>query len=266
VSNVRRLLEADAVTFSYGQSPVLRGVDVRLDAGEVVGLIGPNGSGKSTLIKVLLGQLRAGGKVQWEGKELNVWRGRELAKRVAYLPQSPTWDVEHRVKDVLRLGRAPYWSAFGIESSRAGEVVERVARQLGLIELMGRRMDELSGGQRQRVFVGRCLVQEPVAMLLDEPNTFLDIRHQVEMGALLKRLAKENQVGVLMASHDLNLAGAITDRMMLLSEGRVMASGNPDEVLRAEFLSAAYGVAMERVDRGRGAAPVVVPVVEDMLS
>ncbi len=254
------LLRATGVTFAYDASPVLRGVDVTLDAGEVVTLIGPNGSGKSTLIKALLGQLKGGGNIAWDGKDLSLWRRRELARRVTYLPQSPSWDVEHRVKDVLRLGRAPYWSAFGIESERDGEVVESIARQLSLIDLMNRRMDELSGGQRQRVFVGRCLVQEPAAMLLDEPNTFLDVRHQVELASLLRKLAEEKQVGVLMASHDLNLAGQMADRMILLHNGQSIANGTPDAVLRPEYLSEAYGVAMERIDRGAAAPPVVMPV------
>jgi iron complex transport system ATP-binding protein len=257
---MKELLRATGLTFAYDATPVLREVDITLAAGEVVTLIGPNGSGKSTLIKALLGQLKADGSIAWEGKELSNWRHKELAQKVTYLPQNPSWDVEHRVKDVLRLGRAPYWSAFGIESKRDGEVVENIARQLSLMDLMNRRMDELSGGQRQRVFVGRCLVQEPAAMLLDEPNTFLDVRHQVEMGSLLRNLAQEQQVGVLMASHDLNLAGIIADRMILLHNGKSIANGTPDAVLRPEFLSEAYGVKMERIDRGPAAPPVVMPV------
>jgi iron complex transport system ATP-binding protein len=115
---------------------------------------------------------------------------------VAYLPQSPSYEPEQRVAEALRLGRAPYWGAFGIESTRDAQVVGEVARLLALDDLLARRMDELSGGQRQRVFVGRCLVQEPRALLLDEPNTFLDLRHQVELSQLLRRLARERQVPI----------------------------------------------------------------------
>src|SRR5204863_2343542 len=123
--------------------------------------------------------------------------------------------------EVLRLGRAAYWGAFGIESPRDAEIVREIATLLELGDLLNHRMDELSGGQRQRVFVGRCLVQEPAAMLLDEPSTFLDLRHQVELCALLKKLSRERNIGVLMASHDLNLAGGFCDRLMLLHDGAI---------------------------------------------
>ncbi|MGE5610441.1 MAG: ABC transporter ATP-binding protein [Bacillota bacterium] len=259
------LLQARDVEFAYGERAVLRKVSMSLAAGEIVALLGPNGSGKSTLIKCLLGHLRAKGDIQWEGRALGAWRRRELARRVAYLPQSPVWEAEQTVLEVMRLGRSPYWQAFGIESARDVAVVKEVSGLLGLDELHGRRMDEISGGQRQRVFLGRCLIQEPRAMLLDEPNTFLDLRHQVEMSQLLRKLARERSIGVLMASHDLNLAAGFADRLVLLQEGTIVANGTPCEVLQADLLERVYGVAMERVERGQGKTPVMVPVVEGEL-
>lgn len=246
------------VSFRYDATPVLESVRVELRAGELVALLGPNGSGKSTLIKVLIGHLR--GDVSWEGKPIETWSRRELARCVAYLPQSPAWEGEQLVADVLRLGRAPYWGAFGVESARDVEVVARIADMLELSSLLGRRMDEISGGQRQRVFLGRCLVQEPRGMLLDEPNTFLDLKHQVELGELLRRLVAERGMGILMASHDLNLAGMVADRVYLLSSGKVAAAGRPGEVLRPGVLEGVYGVRMEVVERAGGRA-VVVPVM-----
>src|SRR5436190_21818696 len=189
------LLTASSITFAYGDAPVLRGVDVTLAAGEVVALLGPNGSGKSTLIRTLLGHLRASaGSIAWDGRPIERWRRRDLAKRVAYLPQAPTYDPQQTVADVLRLGRAAYWTAFGIESPRDATVVADVARTLGLTDFVDRPIDSLSGGQRQRVFVGRCLAQEPAALLLDEPSTFLDLRYQVELCQLLQNLARTKQL------------------------------------------------------------------------
>jgi iron complex transport system ATP-binding protein len=252
------LLSADNLWFSYGERAALRGVSMTLAPGEVVALIGPNGSGKSTLLRLLAGHLRGAGEIRWDDRDIHRWRRRELARRVAYLPQMPTHDPQHRVIDVLRVGRAPYWSAFGIESPRDGQIVTRVAGQLELVDLLYRHMDSLSGGQRQRVFIGRCLAQEPAAMLLDEPNTFLDLRHQVELLTLLRKLTREHSIGVLMASHDLNLAGGFVDRMTLLSEGQPAASGTAAQVMTESLISKVYGLEMQQIDRGAG-APVLIP-------
>jgi iron complex transport system ATP-binding protein len=186
---------------------------------------------------------------------LKHWRRKELARVVAYLPQAPAADAEQRVADVLRTGRAPYWGAFGIESERDVQVVGEVAQLLSLNDLLDRQMQELSGGQRQMVFIGRCLAQEPRALLLDEPNTYLDLKHQVELLRALKNLARERKIGVLMASHDLNLAAAFSDRLVLLEKGVIAAHGTPMEVLRADLLSRVYDVNVQISD-GR-----VFPVV-----
>jgi iron complex transport system ATP-binding protein len=255
------LLDARDIFFAYGDAPVLRGASLTLGAGEVVTLLGPNGSGKSTLIRALLGQLSAAGAVAWDGQPLAGWRRRDLARVVAYLPQSPAFEPEQTVLDVLRLGRAPYWGAFGVESRRDAEVVAGVAGMLHLNELLPRRVEQLSGGQRQRVFVGRCLAQEPRALLLDEPSTFLDLRHQVELLQLLRRLARERGVGVLLASHDLNIAASLSDRLILLHDGAVAACGTPADVFDPALMERVYGVAMDRIDRGPGRAPALLPRV-----
>ena len=259
----RPLLAATGLSFSYGDRAVLRDVSLTLSPGQVVALLGPNGSGKSTLLRVLLGQLHPPqpGVVRWDGRPVEHWPRRDLARRVAYLPQSPTAEPGQTVADVLRLGRSPYWGAFGLESPRDVEVVGSVAKLLSLHDLLDRPLDELSGGQRQRVFVGRCLAQEPAALLLDEPTTFLDLRHQVELLRLLRRLAQDRSVAVLMASHDLNLAAALADRAVLLDEGRVAAEGTPESVLEPETLTRVYGVRMERVTTPGGGVPFVFPAV-----
>ncbi len=254
------LMDAKNLLFAYGDRAVLRDVRISLAPGEVVALIGPNGSGKSTLIKSLLGHLPARGDVTWEGKPLGAWQRRELAKLVGYLPQSPAFDPQQRVVDALRLGRAPYWGAFGLESEQDVDVVRRTIEQLRLGEWTTRRMDEISGGQRQLVYLARALIQEPRALLLDEPNTYLDLRHQVELGQLMRRLARERALGLLVASHDLNLAAAFADRLVLLQEGSVVADGSPEHVLEPELLTQVYRVRMERIARS-GKPPVLVPEV-----
>jgi iron complex transport system ATP-binding protein len=255
------ILSADNITFAYGDRPALRGVSISLASGEIVTLLGPNGSGKSTLIKVLLGHLQGEGSINWEGRSLMSWSRRELARRVAYLPQAPLFDAQQTVREVLHLGRAPYWVAFGLESQHDLEVVERIAQSLDLNELLTRRMDELSGGQRQRVFLARCLIQEPVALVLDEPSTFLDLKHQVELMHLLRKLSQEKNIAVIMASHDLNLSAAGADRLVLLHDGEVVANGSPNDVLNPELLSKVYAVPMERLTRDANRTPIVVPLL-----
>jgi ABC-type cobalamin/Fe3+-siderophores transport system ATPase subunit len=251
------ILSASDVSFSYGDRPALQNVSVSLQAGEIVTIIGPNGSGKSTLIKALLGHLPAGREIRWQEKSLADWRLRDLSRVVAYLPQSPRHDPGQTVLDVLRLGRAARWGAFGLESSADERIAREVAHTLNLDDVLDRTMDQMSGGQRQRVFIGRCLTQEPSALLLDEPNTFLDLRHQIELWQILRKLAREKSLAVLVASHELNIAGAFADRMILLHEGRIIANGSPNEVLQPDVLSPVYGVPLAR--HGDATHPVVVP-------
>jgi iron complex transport system ATP-binding protein len=262
---VNRLLQTANLGFTYAGSKVeaLRDVNLRLFPGEVIALIGPNGSGKSTLIKLLIGALRGVGEINWDDKPIATWPRRDLARHVAYLAQSPVYEPSQTVLEVMRLGRAPYWRLFGIESTRDAEVVHEIAERVGLKDLLRRGMDQISGGQRQMVFVARCLVQEPKAILLDEPNTFLDLRHQVELMSLLRKLAHEQGVGVLMASHDLNLAAAGADQLILLDRGVVVTDGKPEQVLDPEILTRVYGVAMDRIER-EGRSPVLLPRIANL--
>lgn len=241
------LLTAANLTFAYTATPVVRDVSLALDAGQVIALLGPNGSGKSTLIKLLLGDLRPAGEIAWDGLAIGKWARRDLAKRIAYLPQSPTADPQSRVIDVLRLGRAAHWGAFGVESPKDAKVIAETAALLELADLLTRPIDTLSGGQRQRVFVGRCLAQQPRALLLDEPGTYLDLKHQVELLQLLRRLANEQQLAVLLASHDLNLAGQYADGLVLMHEGAIAARGDRDAVLQPELLQRVFGLPMDRI-------------------
>lgn len=241
------LLTATNLSFAYSARPVLHDVSIDLSPGRVVALIGPNGSGKSTLIKLLCGLLHGSGEIMLRNQPLRRWRRRLLARTVAYLPQSPTYEPADRVGEVLRLGRACYWTAFGLETDHDLATVSRIAELLELKDLLDRRMDQLSGGQRQRVFIGRCLVQEPAILFLDEPNTYLDLKHQVDLLKLLQTLAHDHHLAVLMASHDINLAGAFADQLMLLSEGRLTARGRADEVLQPALISQAYGVEMIQI-------------------
>ena len=257
------LLSVDRLGVSLSGRAVLRDVALSLAAGEVVALIGPNGGGKSTLLKSIVRQRVAGrstvvGDIRWDGRPLKRWSGKALARRVAMLPQHPSCDETDRVADVLRQGRSGRWGWFGLETPGDEAVVRRVAGLMQVDDLLERKIGTLSGGQRQRVFVGRCLVQEPAALLLDEPGTFLDLRHQLDLHRLLHRLARRERLGVLIASHDLNLAAMFADWMILLHDGVVRAAGPPGEVMQPAVLSAAYEVPLKRLTTDDGRV-VVIP-------
>jgi len=245
------ILRVNDVTAGYGRAVVLREVSLSLDAGEILAIVGPNGSGKSSLLKVALGSvLPSSGSVIWLDRALAGWSRRELAQRVAYLPQGPSSLPGQRVADVVASGRSPYWGAFGVESPRDRQATAEAAELLGLGEWMDRDIATLSGGQRQRVFIARCVAQtlggpmaQPAgAILLDEPDTYLDLRHIAELSGILRVLARRRGLGILLASHDLNLAAGLADRMVLLAEGAIVASGPPAEVMRPEVVELAYGV------------------------
>jgi iron complex transport system ATP-binding protein len=241
------VLTATDLSFSYGRRPVLSGVSLSLGKGELVTLLGPNGSGKSTLLRVLLHHLRpSDGAVDWFGRDVRRWKPREFARRVAYLPQSPTAGPADTVLDTIRLGRSPHLSTLGLESADDMRVVRETADLLALGDLLGEPLSHLSGGQRQRVFLARALAQRPEALLLDEPTTYLDLRHQLDLLRLLRRLATETGLAVLMSGHDLNLAGAFSDRVLLLADGRAAGWGPPAEVLTPELLSTVYQTKMTR--------------------
>lgn len=238
------LLDAGPLNFSYADRPVLRDVSLSLREGELTVLLGPNGSGKSTLLRLLAGHLPTNDRILWNDRSLDAYPRRDLAKLIAYLPQFPTAPEHQTVADTLRTGRIPYLSPFGLESQSDLDAITHVATLLHLTDLLDRPLDELSGGQRQRVFIARCLAQQPRALLLDEPATFLDLKHHVDLLALLRRLADEQRLSILLASHDLNLPSSYADRLHLLHDGATAASGAPAELLQPDLLSRVYGVPM----------------------
>jgi iron complex transport system ATP-binding protein len=254
------LLSMQNIAVTRGKARVLDGVSLSLSSGTLTALIGPNGSGKTTLLRAAMELIPATGSVAWNDVELSRYRRAELSQLVAYLPQGSTWLPGQTVEATLRSGRAIRAGPFGFESALDVQVVQELAERLLLTDLLARPMSSLSGGQQQRVLLGRCLAQQPKALLLDEPATFLDLRFQVEVYSLVRDLVRRDGLGVLMASHDLNLAGEFADQVVLLREGKVVASGEPSQVIRAHILSDVFGVKMAELRDGRGRY-VVAPVV-----
>ena len=244
----RALLEALGVSFSYRDQGVLDGVDFAVSSGELVALVGPNGAGKTTLLKILAGLLKA------QSGTLHAPEPR--AKRVAYLAQSESLPLEWTALEVVRLGRVPHQGLWGA-STRADEIaVQNALEVTQTAEFSNRRLESLSGGERQRVALARALAQQPQLLLLDEPTNHLDVTHGAALLRVLRTLALEG-LGVMLVLHDLNLA-ALCDRVVLLHNGRITASGAPSAVLEPDILEAAYGAGLERVVLSSGRV-VVVP-------
>jgi iron complex transport system ATP-binding protein len=255
------ILVAEQVRFGYGARAVLDGIDLAVGPGEIVGLIGPNGAGKSTLVRALAGIVRPGrGVVRLDGRPLADWTRVERARRIALVPQDPRVEFPYTVLEVALMGRAPHLSALALPRGRDLDIVRGVLERLEVADLEARRIDELSGGERQRVFLARALAQQPAVLLLDEPTTHLDLRHQTGLHDVARQRCRQDGLGVLSVLHDLNLAAAYCDRLVLLAGGRVVCSGPPADVLDPVTLERAFGT---RVWVGRHAitgAPVVLPL------
>ena len=227
-------------------------VDLEVERGECFVLVGPNGAGKTTLLRTLAGLLRpTTGSVAWEGRPLAALSRRELARHLAYVPQIRPARVPLTVEDVVTLGRYPYLAPLQWAPGEADRAA--VDRALALVEieaLRGRRVDELSGGERQAVWIAAALAQEAPVLVLDEPTTHLDPRHQRDVAALLRRLKREAGRTVVIATHDLNLASQLGDRLLALAGGRALACGPPAEILRPELLARLFAAPFEIVRGG----------------
>lgn len=237
------MLAVRALRAGYGDREVLRGVDLDAAAGEVVGLIGPNGCGKTTLLRAITGLVPLrGGAISIGGDDIAGLGGRELARRVAVVPQGPRLPAGYTVRDITVMGRTAHLGFLQQESSADFAKADAALALTGASHLAGRLVDELSGGERQNAVIARALAQETPLLLLDEPTANLDIGHQVAVAALMRRLAAERGLAIVAAIHDLTLAGLYCDRLVLLREGIVLAIGAPSEVLSRESLIATYGI------------------------
>ncbi len=237
-----RLLAEDLI-LGYGQRPVLQGLNLSLDDGEVLGLLGPNGAGKTTLLRALAGLLAPRrGRVRLDGQDLSRLDRRARARLLGWVPQreSAAWSLT--VREMVQLGRAPHRGWFLPFTAEDRRIVDESLARTGLTDLQSRPVNTLSGGEFQRVLLARALAQRPRVLLLDEPTASLDIHHQIDILDRVQQLAQAEGLAVAMAIHDLNLAARYCSRVVLLRGGQVWSSGPPQEVLTPENLHAVFGV------------------------
>lgn len=232
---------------------VLRGLDLEVEAGELVALLGPNGSGKTTLLRAIAGTLpRDTGSATILGRELDTWSRVALARRVAVLPQSLVLPDGFRVAELVEMGRAPHAARWFGSSSEDADAVERALLDADALDLAERHADELSGGERQRVLVAMALAQQPELLLLDEPTLHLDIAHQAALLASVARLRARRGLTVIAVLHDLNLAAAYVPRVAVLGGGRIAADGAPASVLHPALVRELFGAAVDEARTADG--------------
>ncbi len=231
-----------------GDREVVRGVDLEVEAGSWVTIIGPNGAGKTTLLRALLDLVGASGHREVAGRNLAEIDGRERARLMALVPQIPEMPPAMRVTDYLLLGRTPHLGMLGVESAEDLAIVGDVLAQLDLEQLADRPLAQISGGERQRAVIGRALVQQVQLLFLDEPTSALDLGHQQDVLELIESLRHEHGLTIISTMHDLNLAGDFADRLVLLADGRVEATGSPETVLDPAVLGATFGTAVDVIE------------------
>jgi len=245
------------LSFSYGSRTILEDLNLIVGDSEVLSLVGPNGSGKTTMIKCIDRILKPKGSILLNGgRDLQSLSRQEVAKYIGYVPQSTTSVLTTTVFDTILMGRKPHmgWRV-------ADEDIDRVVEMIKLLhveEFALKDFSELSGGQKQRVLIARALCQEPEVLLLDEPTSNLDIKHQLEVMETIRSLVKRTGVSAVMAIHDLNLASRYSDTLVMLKGGKVYAIGDPFSLLTKENIRSIFGVeavVMKDLDR-----PYVVPI------
>jgi iron complex transport system ATP-binding protein len=259
VSSADPALSLIDIHAGYASIEALRGVDLSVRSGEVVGLVGPNGCGKTTLVRVASRTLRpSAGGVRITGLDPYALSGREAARLVAVVPQDVIPAFPFSVLEFVLMGRTPYISRWGAGADEDWAKTREALAAVGVQHLAERSMAELSGGERRRVVLAQALAQDAPVLLLDEPTTHLDIRHVVEVHRLVRELADARNTAVLAVLHDLTLAAAVCDRLVVMADGRVVAVGAPQDVITRELLRSVYGVTADVDVSPATGRPIVV--------
>jgi iron complex transport system ATP-binding protein len=263
---VSALLRADNVSFGYargnaGLLAVLHEVSLSIPRGGLVGILGPNGSGKTTLLRLLSGTRRPlSGRVLLDGRSLDRYSRREIARRIAVVPQETELAFEYTVLEIVLMGRHPHLGLFELEGPADIAIARDMLQATGTAALENRPFSTLSGGEKQRVVIAAALTQASEILLLDEPTASLDLAYQLEVATLLTELNRNRSVTIAVSTHDLNLAASICRELVMVKEGRVIAHGATHDVLTSENVRRLYGVDADVRAHDPSGHLVVVPI------
>jgi ABC-type cobalamin/Fe3+-siderophores transport system ATPase subunit len=255
------MLKIQNISVFYYQRQILFGIDLNVALGEVVALIGPNGAGKSTLIRAVSGVIPIrSGNIRTNGDHFNTLNPIQRARYIATVPQAVMLPPAYTVWETVLFGRTPYLNFLGQFSEKDKERARFALERVHALNLLERRVGELSGGEQQRVLLARALCQSTPILLLDEPTAHLDLQYQVSLLQLVHELAHKDNLAVLIALHDLNLAARYADRVALMVAGQLQAVGNPREVLQSEVISHAYCLPVQVVEHPFMDTPLILPL------
>ncbi len=253
-------LSTESLTLAYGDRTIVEGLDLVIPPGRITAIVGANGCGKSTLLRALARLISPReGQVVLDGKALHGRPTKEIARTLGLLPQRPIAPEGIAVADLVGRGRHPHHKLLARWSSHDYEVVARALASTGIQDLADRSVDELSGGQRQRAWIAMALAQETDILLLDEPTTFLDVAHQVEVLDLLTDLNVERGTTIVMVLHDINLAARYSDHLFAVDSGRIVASGAPRDVVTSELIRDVFALDALFVSDPVSGSPIVLP-------
>jgi len=229
------------LSHKYEKNEILKNISFNIEKGSFFIIIGPNGSGKTTLLKNIAGMEKfSNGNISILEKNLKKYSTRELAKKIAFVPQTVSLDFPFSVFEIVRMGRSPHLGLLGSESDSDIQTIKKAMKFTDIEHLAKRKIHQLSGGECQRTSIARAICQEPQIMLLDEPTAALDIGHQTKIMDLMEKLKKEQGMTIIMISHDVNLAALYADNILVLKDGEVISQGNPKDVITYETLEIAY--------------------------
>lgn len=243
----------------YGDKHVLKDIHFSIKQGESIGIIGPNGSGKTSLLELLAGVAKPkAGHVYYQGQNIKHYAKKEFAQSVAVLQQEALPAIDFTVRQIVEMGRYPYQNWLGEEKTDVSEFIDQIMEKMGLTSLAHRELSHLSGGERQRVALAKIMVQQPTLVMLDEPTTYLDIGHQIQLMDEIRSWQRATNLTVVSVLHDLNLAALYCEQLILMHQGQIVKKGTPEEIIQKEVIQSVYGTTPVIIQHPTANVPQVI--------